>query len=158
MESFLQENDSWLTSYACFQVLKGREEGKPWWKWSDDSKNADSRIGDEMSDEPEFTFHVFLQYLLGAMEESAFYANGKTFPLGTFHLCGARFFRRSGKGRIFFRLPRTPLFPTWAGVPPDYFNENGQYWGNLFMTGSATKRRAFPGGWIDWRFSSSFST
>jgi len=29
MESFLQENDSWLTSYACFQVLKGREEGKP---------------------------------------------------------------------------------------------------------------------------------
>ena len=113
MECFLRENDSWLTSYACFQVLKGREEGKPWWKWSDDSKNADSRIGDEMSDEPEFTFHVFLQYLFwGQWKSLRSYANGKTLSLlGTFPFMRRSILPRSGKGRIFFRLPRTPLFP-----------------------------------------------
>ena len=42
-------------------------------------KNADSRIGDEMSDEPEFTFHVFLQYLFwGQWKSLRSYASGKT--------------------------------------------------------------------------------
>ena len=112
LEHFLHENDSWLTSYACFQVLKGREEGKPWWKWSDDSKNDDSRIGDEISHDPEVTFQVLLQYLYwGHMRVCVLMPTGNVPFLGDLPIYAARFFE-VGKGRI-FRVASDSAFSTW---------------------------------------------
>ena len=113
LEHFLHENDSWLTSYACFQVLKGREQGKPWWKWSDGSKQADSRFLQELRNEPEFSFHVFLQYLFWSQWKSLrSYANGKTFPFwGTFPFMRRPILPRSGKAGSFSGCLGLRFFP-----------------------------------------------
>ena len=132
LEHFLHENDSWLTSYACFQVLKGREQGKPWWKWSDDSKHADSRFLEELRSEQEFNFHVFLQYLFWSQWKSLrSYANGKNVSLlGDLPIYEAPDSSEVWHRPDLFQVASDSGFSHVAGVPPDYFNENGQYWGN----------------------------
>ena len=52
-----------------------------------------------------------------------------------------------------FQVASDSGFSHVAGVPPDYFNENGQYWGNPLYDGSVMKLKVIHGGWIDWRFS-----
>jgi len=132
LERFSQENASWLTSYACFQVLKQREEGKPWWKWSDSWKNADSILLAETSDDPDFAFHVFLQYLFWNQWKSLRdYANGKNVSLlGDLPIYEAPDSSGVWQRPDLFQVTPDSDFSHVAGVPPDYFNENGQYWGN----------------------------
>ena len=92
------------------------------------------------------------------MEESAFLCQReKRFLLGDLPIYAAPDSSEVRQRPDLFQVASDSAFSHVAGVPPDYFNENGQTGETLFTTGSATKRRAFPGGWIDWRFSSSFS-
>ena len=121
----MHENDSWLTSYACFQVLKGREQ-KPWWKWSDGSKQADSRF---LQIKETTGIWLSLQYLFWSQWKSLrSYANGSVSLLGDLHIYGLDS-SEVWHNLISFKLRRTQVFPR-GGRAPDYFNENGQYWGH----------------------------
>lgn len=132
LESFCSENASWISSYGCFQVLKQREAGKPWWKWSDASKNADSSLLAEIRDDSDFSFHVFLQYLFwGQWKALRMYANAKNVSLlGDLPIYAAPDSSEVWQRPDLFQVDRDAGFSHVAGVPPDYFNENGQYWGN----------------------------
>jgi 4-alpha-glucanotransferase len=132
VESFSAENDSWLTSYACFQVLKEREEGKPWWKWSDSSKKPDSVLLTEIKNHTDFSFHVFLQYLFwGQWKSLRAYANERNVSLlGDLPIYAAPDSSEVWQRPDLFQVMSESTFSHVAGVPPDYFNENGQYWGN----------------------------
>ena len=159
LESFSQENESWLTSYASFKVLKEREDGKPWWNWSETSRKADSSLLSEIRGHEDFAFHVFLQYVFwGQWKSLRAYANGRNVSLlGDLPIYAAPDSPRFGRGLISFSFLRIPVFPMLLACPLIILMKTVSIGGTLFTTGNATKQKITPGGWIDWPFNLSFS-
>ena len=136
VDAFREDNVSWLESYALFMALKARFDMKPWTEWDDEKLRlrtdpaALSKAAEELSDEIDSC--VYTQYLFfrqwNALRE---YIRGKGIsiigdvpiyvPLDSADVWAAREqFQLDAEGR-----------PTEvAGVPPDYFTEDGQLWGN----------------------------
>jgi 4-alpha-glucanotransferase len=131
-DSFFEENESWLVPYANFQTLKRNESNKPWWEWPDLSKKPNSGLLDELRDSEEFTFQVFLQYLFwGQWKKLRAYANDRNVSLiGDLPIYEAPDSSEVWQRPDLFQVDADSAFSHVAGVPPDYFNENGQYWGN----------------------------
>jgi 4-alpha-glucanotransferase len=132
LETFENEHASWLTPYASFQALKHRENNKAWWEWPDSSKRPDSALMNELKDSEEFGFHVFLQYLFwGQWKKLRAYANDRNISLlGDLPIYEAPDSSEVWQRPDLFQVDADSAFSHVAGVPPDYFNENGQYWGN----------------------------
>lgn len=130
--TFVARNDSWLRPYCCFQTLKQIEEGKPWWEWSEASRAADEKILVELAQTPEFEFQGFLQYLFWAQwRKLRSYANEKKVSLlGDLPIYAAPDSSEVWQRPELFQIGSDSSFSHVAGVPPDYFNELGQYWGN----------------------------
>ena len=133
-ESFDQENASWLDDYALFHALKNANGGKAWVEWdsplarreSDALSRACNELRDEIEAQKFFQFLFFKQW----------------HALKTF--CNQRRIRIIGDLPIFvaydsadvwtnreqFKLDEHGRPTVVAGVPPDYFSETGQFWGN----------------------------
>lgn len=133
-QEFREEKGGWLEDYALFAALKERYGGKPWNLWGgglaqrDPGALADARR--ELAEE--IGFHEFVQYLFFSqwteVRRAANAAGVEVFgdvPIFVSHDSAdvwrdQRLFQLDGSGS-----------PTVvAGVPPDYFSETGQLWGN----------------------------
>jgi 4-alpha-glucanotransferase len=149
--AFCEENASWLEDFALFMTLKRLYEGKTWREWPpeirqrrpDALKGARDRLSTPLEKER------FLQYLfLRQWSALKAYANGKgililgDIPIYVVHdsadlWAHPEIFNLDGDGR--------PL--TVAGVPPDYFSETGQLWGNPVYRWSVLRESGY-GWWI----------
>lgn len=138
-----------ISAYALYMAVKETQNGKPFWEWDKglDYEGA-LKAGDRYKDA--VLFHLFCQYLFftqwAALKE---YANGRGVKifgdmpiyvsLDSADLWSApRLFKVSGKAA----RPKEV-----AGVPPDYFSEEGQLWGNPLYNWTAMKKEGY--GW--WR-------
>ena len=132
MDSFSGENESWLVPYACFQALKQAESNKAWWEWPNSSRTLNGSLLAELRTSQEFGFQVFLQYLFwGQWKKLRAYANGRNVSLlGDLPIYEAPDSSEVWQRPELFQVDDASAFSHVAGVPPDYFNENGQYWGN----------------------------
>jgi 4-alpha-glucanotransferase len=128
------EQDAWLDDWALFASLKQRFEGRPWPHWPEElrSRNPDAletarrELADEMG------FHKFVQYVLSLqwarLRTAARQSGVRLFGDMPFYVAldsadvwaHRRLFDVTAEGQ-----PRRV-----AGVPPDYFSETGQRWGN----------------------------
>ena len=131
---FVQENASWLTDYALFQALKKANDGAGWIEWDRPlamrEPEALSRARIELSEE--IDAQKFFQYLFFKQWHAL-----KAF-------CNQRGIRIIGDVPIFvahdsadvwtnrdqFKLDEHGRPTVVAGVPPDYFSDTGQFWGN----------------------------
>lgn len=124
----------WLDDFARFMAIKDSENGAPWYLWPDGLKNREPAAMNEIAPKIscEVGFHKFLQFKLAcqwsALKQHALEKG--VLIMGDLPIycaydsadCWAYRgnFRFDGEGR-----------PTLvAGVPPDYFCEDGQLWGN----------------------------
>ncbi|MFO7820207.1 MAG: 4-alpha-glucanotransferase [Halanaerobacter sp.] len=133
-EEFCSENRDWLNDYALFRAIKEKFDGQSWTKWDDDirfrEEDALKRYRQESKDEIEF--RKFLQYIFFKQwDEVKDYANQKGIKiLGDIPIFVAMDSADAWANPEMFFFDDN-LKPTKvAGVPPDYFNENGQLWGN----------------------------
>ena len=132
--AFLDEAGDWLGDYALFEVLSAAHAGAAWWTWPaelrDRKPSALARVTRDLG--------VELQRI--EREQFAFFAQWRRM----------REHARSRGVRILGDLPfyvGPDSVETWAhreqfqldaqgrpaavaGVPPDYFSETGQLWGN----------------------------
>ncbi len=131
---FLEEQRAWLPDYALFSALKEEQSGRPWWEWPVPLRSRAPEALEEARArlETEVAFQVFLQWL--------FRRQWKALRLA----CAGAGVRLIGDLPIFvaqdsaevwaraelFRLDARGHPEAVAGVPPDYFNEEGQLWGN----------------------------
>ncbi len=131
---FRARNDWWLPQYVDYMGIKEQNGGKPWYQWEDglkyyyrDNPGISFHIGYE-----EIQFHCFVQYLFdrqwNALRE---YAHSKgIFIIGDVPIYVPYDSVEVWSNPQLFCLDET-LTPTKvAGCPPDYFNEDGQLWGN----------------------------
>lgn len=131
---FREEHGGWLEDWALYAALRWRFGGAPWNRWprgcARREKRALARAREEL--EEEISFHRFVQYRFfrdwGEIKNAANTAGIEVMgdvPIFVLHdsadvWANQEHFFLDGRGE-----------PTVvAGVPPDYFSESGQLWGN----------------------------
>lgn len=132
--AFTAQHQGWLDDYALFRVLKQAHQGLAWHEWeaplAHREESALQSAREKLSDQIEA--HKFFQFLFFRQ-----WSVLKTY-------CHDRGVRLIGDLPIFvahdscdvwtnpgqFKLDRDGRPSVVAGVPPDYFSETGQLWGN----------------------------
>jgi 4-alpha-glucanotransferase len=146
MESFCKRNMAWLDDFALFMSLKGRFK-QSWNQWNKDIKfrnpDAVARYRKELADELEY--HKFVQFIFFKQWfELKSYANSNGIKIiGDMPIFVAfdSSDAWSNPDIFFFDKERNPV--KVAGVPPDYFSNTGQLWGNPLYNWEAMKSSGF---------------
>jgi 4-alpha-glucanotransferase len=128
------ERIQWLNEFAFFVALKARHGGSAWWDWPErdrcfDRTNGKQRISELRQPIELCKFRQFLFFRQWrALREYAHAAGVKL--IGDMPIFIASDSADVWAQPDLFQLDadRRPAF--MAGVPPDYFSETGQLWGN----------------------------
>lgn len=152
-DKFAEENSSWLHDYALFMAIKKHFDMVSWIQWPDEDirlrkekaiKKYEKLLKDDIN------FYGYLQFL--------FYK--QYVPLKEYaHSKGIRFI---GDVPIYVALDSADVWANpdqfqldeenypkeVAGVPPDYFSEDGQLWGNPLYDWDRMKQDGYKF-WID---------
>lgn len=145
--AFLNEHDWWLKDFALFMSAKNHFKGEVWMKWPDELKfrNPDAVYKYQVQLKEEIEYWKFVQFLFFRqwfrLKE---YANSKGIQIiGDVPLYVATDSVDIWTNTDLFLLDEN-LNPTEVGgVPPDYFSETGQLWGNPVFNWQQIKERNF---------------
>lgn len=123
----------WMKEYALFQTFKKCNDNREWTVWPEDMKNypVEGNV-DVRKYQEEILYEVFLQYILYLQwKDLKQYANDRGIEImGDMPFYVGLDSADVWASRENFLLDREG-HPEWiAGVPPDYFSETGQRWGN----------------------------
>lgn len=131
---FCEQHKSWLHDYAVFRSCKDAHEGQEWTKW-DEHLRAHEEVALHFWNEnhvDEINAHKFYQYLFFKQWVNlAHYANDKGIKIiGDVPIFVAHDSADVWANPQLFDLNDDGTPREVAGVPPDYFSETGQLWGN----------------------------
>lgn len=132
----------WLTDYAVYMAAKEKNGGLPWWKWSKNEAQYFSCIENIYSYEESAAFWKFVQYIFFTQWfEIKKYANEKGIAvIGDMPIYVAMDSVDVWADLSLFKIDKKTLTAKKvAGVPPDYFSEDGQLWGNPIYDWKAMK-------------------
>jgi 4-alpha-glucanotransferase len=144
---FLESSRDWLEDYVTFEALSAAHNGAPWWAWPaalrDREPAAMERARSDLAPELErmraaqFAFESQWQRLRA-------YAHAKDVRLfGDLPFYVAPDSAETWANRKQFQLDATGRATAVAGVPPDYFSEKGQLWGNPLYDWREMRRDGF---------------
>jgi 4-alpha-glucanotransferase len=131
---FTERNGSWLEDYCLYMAIKRRFKDLSWLEWDDDikfrRKIAIEHYRKALNEEIEF--HSFMQFYFikqwSALKE---YSNRNGIKIiGDIPIYVAMDSADVWAEPSLFDLDESLNPVNVAGVPPDYFSENGQLWGN----------------------------
>jgi 4-alpha-glucanotransferase len=134
-ETFCNNQKSWLDDFALFMALREENLLKPWNKWSPSiaCRQKKSLIESSQRLKEELQYHKVVQYLFfNQWQELRTYARTKGISLiGDIPIYVGYDSVDVWANQQLFKLNAKTLQPEKvAGVPPDYFSETGQRWGN----------------------------
>lgn len=144
---FRKKNHDWLEAWAFYSVLKEKHGGRPWWEWEKDFRDrrpaALKKLQKEERDRLEF--HRFVQFLLHLQWEKIRCAAKEK---GVLLIGDLPFFPALDSCEVWwekelFDLKQDAAPRVVAGVPPDYFSETGQRWGNPVYRWGVLKKRKY---------------
>ena len=133
-EGFREEHRSWLENYALYAALKKRFDGAPWTAWDRElalrEPGAMARARRELA--AEIRFHEWVQHrFFRDWEEVKGAANRAGIEvIGDLPIFVAHDSADVWANQPLFSLDAAGEPSVVAGVPPDYFSEAGQLWGN----------------------------
>lgn len=133
-ELFQEEHNWWLTDYALYKACKERFDGDPWNKWDKDLANRTGAALEKFSIllKDEIRYEKFIQFLFFRQWfRLKKYANDKGIQLfGDLPLYVSHDSADVWGNQQLFMLDDDCEPALIGGVPPDYFSEEGQLWGN----------------------------
>jgi 4-alpha-glucanotransferase len=153
-EAFVEapEQKSWLQDWVLFGALKERHGGQAWTDWDEALKQRDpdalgaaaTHLQDRLDFQRYLQFAFFHQWqrVREAARERGIEILGDL-PFYVAHDSADVWAHRQ-----LFRLDAAGRPKTLAGVPPDYFSETGQLWGNPTFDWDAMAREGY-GWWIE---------
>lgn len=151
-EAFCTAEQSWLDDYALFMALAGRHEWKDWCDWDPRlvrrEKKALLKASVELSDEIDFwcfcQWSFFRQW--GKLKR---YANERGIQIiGDIPIFIAYQSAEVWARQELFELGEGSRPTVVAGVPPDFFSETGQRWGNPLYRWQAHEQEGYAW-WIE---------
>jgi 4-alpha-glucanotransferase len=152
LKKFNKDNATWLTDYACFTVLRRRFESASWHTWPAKYAFRKLEAMEELARESasEIAVEEVIQYFFDEQWRSL---RG---------YCAERGIRIMGDVAIFVNYDSADVWThpelfeldeklnpiVVAGVPPDYFSETGQRWGNPLYRWKALQESDFAW-WVE---------
>lgn len=133
--AFCETKAHWLDDYALFMAIRETHEGTSWHTWERNISKAHPEILEQWQQrlEGEVYFQKFLQFeFFRQWSKLKHYANAKGIQIiGDIPIYVAHDSADVWSHREIFCLDEETGEPSlMAGVPPDYFSETGQLWGN----------------------------
>ena len=146
------EKNHWVDDYALFMAAKKYFNNIPWFNWPDEKlrqrdKETLEKYKEKLKDE--IDFQRFLQYTFYRQwkELSDYIHECGIFIIGDMPIYVARDSADLWCEPEFFQLDEDLVPKAVAGVPPDYFSEDGQLWGNPLYDWEKMKADGY-GWWI----------
>ena len=158
-EAYCEAEKSWLDDYSLFQALNQHFSGKGWVEWDHDLVHRDQKALDNAAGELReyIDFHKFTQWCYHRQWTAIKkYANDRNVRLvGDIPIFVAHHSADVWSNQETFTIDENgmPLFV--AGVPPDYFSEDGQRWGNPLYRWDVMGRQHYR--WWVSRFRNTFA-
>jgi 4-alpha-glucanotransferase len=147
-EAFCSSRAFWLDDYALFMVLKHANEGISWYEWEEAIAHRQPeileqsrvRLSDQIYYQKYLQFEFFRQW-----SDVKHYANDRHIRIiGDIPIYVAHDSADVWAFPDNFHLdPETGEPALMAGVPPDYFSETGQLWGNPIYNWEEMEKSGF---------------
>ena len=132
---FLEENASWLDSFAEYMAIKEHFDNATWLDWPDEAIKARepealSKYREDLADQ--ITYHRVTQYFFfDQWKELKAYANAEGIEIvGDMPIYVAADSAEMWTQGHYFKTDEEGRPYSIAGVPPDAFSADGQLWGN----------------------------
>ncbi|MDO4270462.1 MAG: 4-alpha-glucanotransferase [Eubacteriales bacterium] len=159
--AFTAENAEWLPDYALFMALKEEKyHDMPVYMWPDKAVRdrvpaALQKVTDELRNE--IDFRIFLQYVFFAQWTALrAYAREKGVQIiGDIPIYVSADSADVWTHPTLFKLKADRSPKLVAGVPPDYYSETGQLWGNPVYDWDAHRAEGYA--WWIWRMKSNMA-
>jgi 4-alpha-glucanotransferase len=125
---------TWLEDWTLFSALKARFSGRAWTSWDSDLRRRDPEALERASGEleTEVSYQAYLQFLFFRQWERVHHAareRGIT-VMGDVPIYVSFDSADVWANPELFELDAEGMPTSVSGVPPDYFSETGQLWGN----------------------------
>ena len=134
LADFENASDAWLGDFVLFMAIKEAHDGSPWTDWEQPLRDRDlgaiEAFRAEHSDR--IGFHIYLQWQFHTQWHAlrALASEQGIRLVGDLPIFVAHDSADVWAGRDLFELDDEGQPSIMAGVPPDYFSETGQLWGN----------------------------
>ena len=134
LSSFKKRNQTWLHDYCLFMTCLKANDKQPWNEWDQDlaqrKPKAIAKVEKENKDE--INYQLWLQFeFFNQWYELKKYANDKGIRVvGDIPIFVDHNSSDVWSNPEFFAVDKQGDRQLIAGVPPDYFSETGQLWGN----------------------------
>lgn len=135
IEQFYNENIDWLEGFAFFMALRERFDLKPVFEWEDKAiRNIEQNAVDMYKSllKDNIDYYIFVQYLFFEQwKKLKKYANDNGIKIiGDIPIYISADSSDVWQNRELFKVDNELNMISQAGVPPDYYSETGQLWGN----------------------------
>jgi 4-alpha-glucanotransferase len=145
--TFLDETGHWLDDYALFEVLSAAHGGAAWWTWPpelrDRSAPALARVTHDRVAELQRIKHEQFAFFVQWRRLREHARSRGVRILGDLPFYVAPHSAEVWAQRGQFQLQADGRPAAVAGVPPDYFSQTGQLWGNPLYDWTAMRRDNF---------------
>ncbi|WKZ13507.1 MAG: 4-alpha-glucanotransferase [Gammaproteobacteria bacterium] len=151
-DHFVQQHRAWLLPYALFEHYRRASGMKPWWEWPQAVRDREPKTLTATLAQARDSLRAvaFEQYLFDRQwQHLREYAHGRGIAL----FGDMPFYVDLNSvdlwwHRKLFRVSADGHPAALAGVPPDYFNADGQLWGNPLYDWEAMRAEGFRW-WIE---------
>jgi 4-alpha-glucanotransferase len=156
---FRRRNDSWLPDYTLFRALRDEHGGRPWTAWPAALRSREPGAVERARRDFETAIgrYAFQQFLFDRQwnELRGYAAARGVRVIGDLPIFVAHDSADVWANREIFQLDPEGEPRVVAGVPPDYFSETGQRWGNPLYRWDVLRDRGYD--WWLQRFRRTFS-
>jgi 4-alpha-glucanotransferase len=146
-EAFRFSASAWLDDFACFEVLSRRHGGEPWWQWPYEHRDRHPEaLAAVRRAEAEHIRQIEAEQFAFAWQWRRLHEYARTRGvclLGDLPFYVAPDSAETWAQRAQFQLDVGGRARAVAGVPPDYFSEVGQLWGNPLYDWDVMRRDGF---------------
>lgn len=144
---FLEQEKYWLDDFVLFSCLRDQFSNQPWNKWPAEYRDRDPqtldsflKLYDEELDALRFTQFLFSLHWMETKE----YANDRGIEIfGDIPIYVDFNSADVWAHQELFKLDKQGEMTAVAGVPPDYFNQEGQHWGMPLFDWKTMEKNGF---------------
>jgi 4-alpha-glucanotransferase len=144
---FCADNAQWLDDFADFMVIKAAQGGVSWDNWPEDLRRRRPEALEQIrkAHSKEIAFQKYLQFLFFSQwaEIRSYAGNAGIEIIGDMPIFAAYDSVDVWAHPELFQLDAAGHPTSVAGVPPDYFSETGQLWGNPLYDWEYMKTHGF---------------
>jgi 4-alpha-glucanotransferase len=144
---FCRRHAHWLNDFALFLALRNHFNHAGWFDWPSAYKNRESKALKQFKSDfsTEIALIKFTQFIYfnqwSSLKKYAYFNKVKLF--GDVPIFVAYDSADVWANRALFKLNKRGKMTVVAGVPPDYFSETGQHWGNPHYNWQAMRQDGF---------------